>query len=290
VRRTLAAAVAIAFLALYWLPCRTETDATPANHAHRLPTSPPPRTSGWPVAQQPIEAAAIADRRDERVSAPAAAAIAHPTSITLLLRGAPADQLHGTAMVRRKDGSTTATGFHDGRCEVHERSALDGVSLHVAGFAVAWPRLSGEAVTIEVPMRRAGAIRVRLIDTAGQPLAHRTITAMCQGAARATPHSVGYSASVGASPAATDWRFLSRCCPGRMTCLLRGSRSGPRSRGPNSLSRKAKWPHANWSRRCRRRTVLAASAWRAPTRRCCQASPMTCTAMCSPAARGTSTC
>lgn len=117
------------------------------------------------------------------------------SGLTFRMTGASPAEMHGVAFVRRKDGSTCELPFAGGCFRATERTSLDGVSLRVPGFAIAWPRLGRGDAEIDVPMQRAGVIRVRLVDTQGRPLAHRAVGAICQGAANATPPGVGYQAS-----------------------------------------------------------------------------------------------
>ncbi|MCA8966026.1 MAG: hypothetical protein H6838_10095 [Planctomycetes bacterium] len=131
-----------------------------------------------------VVAAPEPESRDEPASA-----------LTFRMTGAPPEDLHGVAFVRRKDGSTTEVAFENGSFVASNRATLDGVSLRAPGFAIAWPRLGTDAHVIEVPMRRAGEIRVRLVDTQGRPLAHRWIGMMCQGQTEASPPGVGYQAN-----------------------------------------------------------------------------------------------
>ena len=112
--------------------------------------------------------------------------------LTFHMTGASPAELQGVAFVRRKDGSASELPFEGGYFRVEDRTSLDGVSLRVPGFAITWPKLGTGASEIDVPMQRAGVIRVRLVDTQGRPLAHRVVGTICQ---RATTPGGRYQAN-----------------------------------------------------------------------------------------------
>lgn len=196
VRRTAAIAIAASLVALALLLGRVGAGGSPAAGESRRPPEPANAATGWVVAASPTQREAMALRRDEVVPARDSASPTRAAGLALLLTGASKDDLHGVAFVRRKDGSVVETPFHGGRFDVHDRESLDGVSLRVAGFAIAWPKLDRTLATIDVPMQRAGTLRVRLVDAAGRPLAHRAIGIVCQGLTNAVPPGVGYSGNV----------------------------------------------------------------------------------------------
>ncbi len=193
VPRTAAIWIAALLVALVMLWGRSGAGVSPAAGEPNWQAASSNAAAGWVVAAPTARAEAIVFRRDEvdpvgDADPPEAAA-----ELTFLLTGACHDELQGVAFVRRKDGSTVETPFFGGRFTAADRGSLNGVSLRVPGFAIAWPKLERAAATIEVPMRRAGTLRVRLVDTAGRPLAHRALGTICQGLTNATPPGVGYS-------------------------------------------------------------------------------------------------
>lgn len=196
VPRTAAIWIAVLLVALSVLWGRSGSGVSPAAGEPSRQTPSSNAAAGWVVAAATDRAEAIEIRRDEvdpgRDAAPPEAA----AELTFLLTGACNDELEGVAFVRRKDGSAVESPFSGGRFAVADRGSLDGVSLRVPGFAIAWPRLDRAAASIDVPMRRAGTLRVRLVDAAGRPLAHRALGAICQGLTHAMPPGVGYSGNV----------------------------------------------------------------------------------------------
>jgi hypothetical protein len=115
--------------------------------------------------------------------------------LTFHLTGASPAELRGMAFVRRKDGSSSELPFEGGCFRVEDRTSLDGVSLRVPGFAITWPELGTGALELDVPMQRAGLIRVRLVDTQGRPLAHRVVGTMCQRATATASPGVSHQAN-----------------------------------------------------------------------------------------------
>jgi|JRYL01.1.fsa_nt_gb hypothetical protein len=196
VHRTAAIWIAALLVALVMLWGRFGSGVSPAAGEPNWQAASSSAAAGWVVAAPTARAEAIEFRRDEvdpvRDAAPPEAA----AELTFLLTGACKDELNGIAFVRRKDGSATEVPFSGGRLTAADRSSLDGVSLRVPGFAIAWPKLDRAVATIDVPMQRAGTLRVRLVDTAGRPLAHRALGTICQELTNAVPPGVGYSGNV----------------------------------------------------------------------------------------------
>lgn len=197
--RPFAVLIAVALVALSLLLASVPLAAPPA------PPSPAPDLGSVIAvgevlvaahAAESVEVAPAREAVDPLVSDPSGAG----GVLTFVMTGAPTEELHGIAFVRRKDGSTTEVPFEGGLFSVEDRSTLDGVSLRVPGFAIAWPRLEGVEGTVEVTMQRAGVIRVRLTDAEGRPLAHRAVGALFQGPSQKgtsyiAPLGVGYQAN-----------------------------------------------------------------------------------------------
>ncbi len=200
--RLFAVLIVVALVALTLLLAGVPRDAFPMSPSSTRDLEPATAVEGLLVAAQPAEAlepAGTAPTR-EPVAPPAPQVSVVATGLTFLMTGAPAEELHGIAFVRRKDGSTTELPFAGGRFSVDERRTLDGVSLRAPGFAIAWPRLEGVEGTAEVTMQRAGVVRVRLTDAEGRPLAHRAVGALFQGPSQkgtsyTAPPGVGYQAN-----------------------------------------------------------------------------------------------
>ena len=153
--------------------------------------------TGWLTAAPAAVVAEAATIREAVVPtiAPAPRDESEP-DLTFHMTGASPAELRGIAFVRRKDGSAGGSAselpFEGGCFRVEDRTSLDGVSLRVPGFAITWPKLGTGASEIDVPMQRAGVIRVRLVDTQGRPLAHRVVGTICQ---RATTPGGRYQAN-----------------------------------------------------------------------------------------------
>ena len=157
----------------------------------------PPTVGGVPQSERVVFAtgsirtnsATDASARPERtsVAVPATVELAASLPITFRMIGAPAEQLHGVASVRRNDDSMVEQPFGAGCLTIRDRSALVSVALRVPGFAIAWPRWNASSEEVEVPMQRAGAIRVRLVDDSGALLANRCVWCMCQRSEVASP-------------------------------------------------------------------------------------------------------
>lgn len=125
----------------------------------------------------------------DRVAVASPPALPHASSpaIVLQMTGAPMHELSGIATVIRSDGTTVDVPFSAGQLTIAARGTLNGVRLCVPGFAVVWPTVRTPREQIEVPMQRAGSIRVRLTDSSGAPLADREIWCQCQRADVARP-------------------------------------------------------------------------------------------------------
>jgi hypothetical protein len=148
------------------------------------PRARPPAPLLAPDATSPASRPATSDERRLAVAVPGVEPHASsPREMVFALTGGVLAELAGTAYVRRQDGTAAEHAFSDGRLVVTDPHTLCGVSLRVPGYAIAWPRLDRGTPQVTVPMQRSGTIRVRLVDAAAAPLAHRLVRSICQSVA-----------------------------------------------------------------------------------------------------------
>lgn len=150
-------------------------------------STPPTTPASAPIGEVAVAVAGELETRAAAtralVPAPPSSPVTSTSSLTLRLTGAPIDELRGIAAIRRKDGSSVDVPFERGGIVIDDPTIVDGLAVRIPGFAIAWPELVANRDEIVVPMLRAGAIRIHLLDTTGAALGERSVWFICQATA-----------------------------------------------------------------------------------------------------------